>query len=70
MFNLSSIWETKDLVKEFRAHVQQSMLDEKSAWRWIYWAIMNITESVRSLSAWPPRQKEQTRNQLHHTESD
>ncbi|CAF1190991.1 unnamed protein product [Adineta steineri] len=51
MLNLSTIWETKDFAKEFRAHVRRAMLDEKTGWGWIQWGNTGTTDFVRSLSA-------------------
>ncbi|CAF4350123.1 unnamed protein product, partial [Adineta steineri] len=70
MLNLSSVWETKDLAKEFRACVRRTMLDEKTGWGWICWGNCGTTEFVRSLTVWPPREREEALDQLHHTESD
>jgi hypothetical protein len=70
MLNLASIWDTKDFAKEFRARVRRSMLDEKSGWGWICWGNCGTTEFVRSLCAWPQRERDESRNELHHTESD
>ncbi|CAF0917842.1 unnamed protein product [Adineta steineri] len=70
MLNLSSVWETKDLAKEFRARVRRAMLDEKTGWGWICWGNCGTTEFVRSLTVWPPRERDEALDQLHHTESD
>jgi hypothetical protein len=70
MLNLSAIWETQDFAKEFRARVRRSMLDEKTGWGWIQWGNCGTTEFVRSLSSWPLREREELRDELHHTESD
>jgi hypothetical protein len=66
----SSMWETTDEAKEFRARVRRAMLDEKSGWGWICWGNCGTTEFVRALCAWPPRERQETRDELHHTESD
>jgi len=66
----SSMWETADEAKEFRSRVRRAMLDEKSGWGWICWGNSGTTEFVRSLCAWPPREREEASEVLHHTESD
>jgi hypothetical protein len=66
----SSMWETEDQAKEFRNRVRRAMLEEKSGWGWICYGNCGTTEFVRSLCAWPPREREETREQLQHTESD
>ena len=70
MLNLSSIWETQNCAKEFRANVRRAMLDEKKGWGYICWGNCGTTEFVRSLCSWPPREREEVRDELQHTESD
>jgi hypothetical protein len=66
----SSMWETEDQAKGFRNRVRRAMLEEKTGWGWICYGNCGTTEFVRSLCAWPPREREETREQLQHTESD
>jgi hypothetical protein len=66
----SSMWETIDEAKEFRNRVRRAMLDEKSGWGWICYGNCGTTEFVRALCTWPPREREEARDVLHHTESD
>ena len=70
LLNFASLWDTEADAKEFRARVRRAMLDEKSGWGWINWGNSGTTEFVRALSAWPPREREETQEVLHHTESD
>jgi hypothetical protein len=70
MLNLSSIWETQNCAKEFRTRVRRAMLDEKKGWGYICWGNCGTTEFVRSLSSWPPHERSEARDVLHHTESD
>jgi hypothetical protein len=66
----SSMWETEEDAKEFRARVRRAMLDEKSGWGWICWGNCGTTEFVRALCTWPTREREEARDALHHTESE
>ena len=70
LLNFASLWDTEAEAKEFRARVRRAMLDEKSGWGWIQWGNSGTTEFVRALCAWPPRSREESREVLHHTESD
>ena len=56
--------------KEFRCRVRRAMIDEKTGWGWICWGNCGTTEFVRALCTWPPREREEARDELHHTESD
>lgn len=66
----SSVWETEDDAKEFRSLVRRAMLEEKTGWGWICYGNCGTTEFVRSLCAWPPREREEIRDGLQHTESE
>ncbi|CAF3529034.1 unnamed protein product [Rotaria sp. Silwood1] len=68
--NMSSAWDNESEAKEFRARVRRAMLDEKSGWGWICWGNCGTTEFVSSLCTWSPRDREEARDELHHTESD
>lgn len=66
----SSMWTTETEAKEFRARVRRAMIDERSGWGWICWGNCGTTEFVRALCTWEPRCRQETRDVLHHTESD
>ena len=70
LLNRSALWESEGETKEFRARVRRAMMDERTGWGWICWGNCGTTEFVRAWSAWPPREREETREDLHHTESD
>ncbi|CAF3386409.1 unnamed protein product [Rotaria sp. Silwood1] len=65
-----SPWQTQDEVKMFRSRVRKAMLEEKSGWGWICWGNCGTTEFVRALCAWSPRERQEAREELRHTESD
>ena len=71
LLNISSAWEDEEEAKEFRACVRRAMLNEKTGWGWICYGNCGTTEFVRAYCAWPPREREEVRNEeLHHTESE
>lgn len=70
LLNPLATWDSQEEAKEFRARVRRAMLDEKTGWGWICWGNCGTTEFVRALCAWPPREREETREALQHTESD
>lgn len=66
----TSMWDTENEAKEFRSLVRRAMLEEKTGWGWICWGNCGTTQFVRSLSAWPSREREEVRGELQHTESE
>ncbi|UJR32942.1 hypothetical protein I4U23_020403 [Adineta vaga] len=70
LLNISSAWDNANEAKEFRCRVRRAMIDEKTGWGWICWGNCGTTEFVRALCTWPPREREEARDELHHTESD
>ncbi|CAF0913740.1 unnamed protein product [Adineta ricciae] len=70
LLKISSAWENENEAKEFRRHVRRAMMDEKSGWGWICWGNCGTTEFVRALCTWPPREREEVRGPLNHTESE
>lgn len=65
-----SMWKNENEAKQFRQTVRQAMLAERNGWGWIQWGNCGTVEFVRSLSTWPPYSRRETRDILHHTESE